>query len=95
MLTVLKDAQGQLQVACDWWLVDVDGRWEPRGTYVYVNQLEASAGTNIRCLLPYLISEIASLAPWAVGAYWERRDKTGQQLHAYSRQRLVREEVVV
>ena len=72
MLTVLKDAQGQIEAACDWWLVDEAGAWTPLGRYVYVHQLEVSTGFTA-AHMSRIIREIASLAPGAIGAYWERR----------------------
>lgn len=90
MLTTTRNAQGQLQSACDWWPVDELGRWEPRGRWVFVNQLDISLGADSADCIRQTIAEIARLHPWAIGAYWERRDKVNSVYRSYRRNRLVK-----
>mgnify|MGYP001567820041 CR=1 FL=1 len=98
MLTVLKGEAGQLQAACDWWLVDALGHWHPLGQYVYLNQLEVSPGVNLHRVRRHLVQEIGRLAPYATGVYWERRDSFNTKLRSFRReqlQQLTQEEVRV
>ena len=91
MLTVVRDAQGQLLVACEWWLVNDLGQQDwGAGRYVWVEQMELTPGMG-RAALAGLIARIAALVPQAVGAYWVRRETTDQRLHAYRRNQLVKE----
>ena len=98
MLCVLRDSQGRLVAACDWWLVDALGRWHPLGQYVYLDQLEVSQGVNLHRVRHYLVEEIGRLAPYAIGVYWERRDSFNPKLRSFRRdqlQQLKQEEVSV
>ena len=87
LTTVYRDRH--LVAACDWWLVDKRGRKARTGHYVWVDQLEICCpGPGI---IASVIREIAYRVPWAKGAYWERRDRTGHQLYAFTRERLLRQ----
>ena len=90
MLTTLRDAEGRLIAACEWWLVDSAGvrSYGPAAQYVWVNQLELN-GQDVASVR-HMIHAIAAEAPYAKGAYWERREKTGTKLHAFRRDQLVR-----
>ena len=88
MLTTIRDNEGNIITACEWWCVDVNGIWNPRGKYIWVNQLEHSPKGGVREIKD-IIAEIAWTCPWAVGAYWERRDK-GNKLRAFTRKRLLK-----
>lgn len=92
MLTVLRDRSGHLQLACEWWRVNQAGEqdWTATGTWVRVEQVEVSKGAPGRYWIRELIAHIAFLAPDAVGAFWERRDKRGQKrVHYFYRRRLL------
>ena len=91
MLTVVRDDYGMLQAACDWWPVDAQGRWEPKGTTIWVNQLEVNQPGDTRRMIRQITEEIVRLTPWATGAYWERRDRGGR-LKQFSKRQLYREE---
>lgn len=99
MLTVLRDRDGVIQAACEWWRVNQTGEqdWTATGTWVRVEQIEMGCDQNGRMLLRELIAHIAFLAPDAVGAFWERRSKGVKKLHYFYRDRLVQrlEEVSV
>ena len=97
MLTILRDADNRIEAACDWWLVDEHGWWEPKGRYVFINQIEVNTGVNLHRLRRYLVRRIGSMAPDAIGVYWERRDKCDAHLHAFKRTQLaqLKEEVMV
>lgn len=97
MLWILRSETGQLQAACDWWLVMEGGQWSPYGRYVFLNQLEVSPGVNLHRVRREMVQAISALAPYAVGVYWERRDRFSRRLHAFRREQLqqLREEVRV
>ena len=95
MLAVMRDVRGHLQAVSEWWLVDEQGRWNPTGRYVWINQLEVNPGVAWRGWMRDTIHHVARLCPQTVGAYWERRDKSPGVLHAYRRDQLVHEEVMV
>ncbi len=90
MLITLRDNDGFITAACEWWCVDEDGKWDPAGTYVFVNQLEHSPDAEGFSCIQDIIAEIAWTAPWAKAAYWERRGKEDKRLHAFTRQQLLR-----
>lgn len=91
MLTVIRGEFGQLHAACEWWTVNEAGLRDPHGRYVWVEQLELPT-VHPDDTVPAVIRDIAGRAPQAIGAYWVRRDKTGGQLHAFRRTRLLREQ---
>ena len=91
MLTIIRNDAGQIEACCEWWLRDDDGHWNPSGKYVWVNQLECATQTEARWYIRALIARIAHAAPWAVGAYWERRDKPEMPMRAFRRDQLVKE----
>ena len=95
MLTVLRAPDGTLQAACDWWLVDEQGFWNPYGIYVYLNRLESNPGINLHTVRCFLVKEISELVPQAVGVYWEPRVRSG--LRSFRRTHLaqLRQEVMV
>ena len=95
-LTVLRDAQGRLDAACEWWLVDIEGHWSAFGEYVYLNQLEVIPGANLHAVRRQLVEQIGTLVPQARGVYWERRDRSVQRIHAFRRAQLrqLQEEVI-
>ena len=88
MLWVFRDEAGRLQAACSWWLVDVNGVYDSKGAYVYLDQLEISPGMNLQFLRRRMVIEIGCVVPWAVGVYWERRDRFTQRPHAFRREQL-------
>ena len=88
MLCVLRDIQGRLAAACDWWLVDELGHWHPLGRYVFLNQLEVSPGVNLHTVRRYLVEAIWRLTPYAVWVYWERRDSFNPKLRSFRREQL-------
>lgn len=92
MLTVIRNYHGKLILACEWVPVDINGLPEALADaeFVWVNQLETNSGIH-PSVIRQLCSAIADAAPQAKGAYWERRDKTGHQLHAFRRDQLVKE----
>ena len=97
MLWVLRSEVGQLLAACDWCLVTEDGTWHPRGHYVYLGQLECSPHVNLHTIRRYLVRDIGTLVPWAVGVYWRREHDAFPRPHAFRRKQLVQlwEEVKV
>ena len=96
MLTVIRDELGTLQAACDWLLVDAQGRHDPlHGTYVWVEQLELSPNLHSAALIRQIVLQIASQVPWADAAYWVRRDHPGRIMQTYRRSQLLREGVRV
>lgn len=96
MLTVVRDELGTLLAACDWLLVDVQGRHDPlHGTFVWVEQLELSPNLESAELIRNVIHQIATQVPWATAAYWVRRDHPGRIMRIYRRSQLLREGVQV
>ena len=89
MMTVLRDAQDRLQAVCEWWVVNEQGVTMPWGKYVWVNTLEMNPGVHGANMIRQIIQQIATTAPQAVGAYWEREQKTAHRLHAFRRIRLM------
>jgi hypothetical protein len=89
MLTVLRDDQNRITTACDWYCVNENGEVTPNGKYIYVSQLESNKDSVSLERIRDIIADIAWRCPWAVAAYWERKDKTGERLHAYMRTRLL------
>ena len=94
MLTVIRDELGFIQAACDWWPVDDNGNWNPYGRYIWVEQLEVNSLLDGRKVIQKIIHDIGTRAPWAIAAYWIRRDSTADKQHAYGRSRLMKREVV-
>lgn len=93
MLTVFRDNIGSITAACEWWTVDADGMWNPGkdGKYVWVEQLEINPFMDSRDIIRRIIIDIATRVPWAVGAYWERRDQPTNHIHAFRRNQLMKE----
>ena len=85
MLTTLRDNSGNITASCEWWCVNDKGEWTPMGFYIWVNQLEHNPGIQGYALIRNLISEIAWTCPWAVGAYWDRRDKESNRIRGFKR----------
>lgn len=98
MLTTIRDPQGQLVLVCEWWLTDDVGiqDWE-HGRWVRVEQVEISQRCGDRLLIRHLIHLISVLAPTAIGAFWERREKDQQRTrpHWYSRDHLLQHGVTL
>ena len=97
MLTVLRDAQGQLSAACDWWLVDAVGHWTPDGRYVFLHQLEMTPGVNVHTVRKQLVGMISLAVPGALGVFWHRDHDAYPRVHAFRRTQLqqLREDVEV
>ncbi len=98
MLTVIRNDEGQLEAACEWWTVNEKGQWFGGGKYIYVSHLEISKGVDSKILLEDLFAIMAWEEPQAISAYWIRRSKTGEKPREYSRERLFKRfsrEVVV
>ena len=97
MLTVLRDEQGRLQAACDWWLVDTVGRWTPDGQYVFLHQLEINPGVNLHTVRKSLVAQISLHEPQALGVFWKREHDVFPRVNAFRREQLqqLREEVRV
>ena len=93
MLTVIRDDIGCILAACDWWPVDIDGNWTPNGRYIWVEQLEINSLIDGKDIIRKIIDDIGTRCPWAAGAYWIRRDSTGERPHAFKRFRLMKEVV--
>ena len=92
MLTVIRDEQGHLQAACE--LTPVNEQGHPTNPqdgaqWLWVHQLELSHGVESRRILRELIAIISLQAPWALGAYWHRTDRTGTRQHLYTRTQLL------
>ena len=83
MLTTLRNAHDELTACCAWLVVDEHGKLDPQGAYIFVEQLECNPGRSSRDSIRSIIQQIASLAPQAIGAYWERRDKGRKGLRMY------------
>ena len=94
MLMTLRDAQDRITACCAWYPVDLQGRFDAKGCWVWIEQLELSPGVNSRQCIQRIIQQISELVPYALGAYWHRRDSTGQRIHQYRRDQLLREEVM-
>ena len=97
MLTVMRDAQRRLEVACEWWLVDEQGHWTPRGQYVFLHQLEVNAGVNLHAVRKHLVSTVSLAVPGALGVFWKREHDAYPRVHAFRRSQLqqLQEEVRV
>lgn len=98
MLTVLRDAQGQLVAACEWWQgrLDSQGQPDPSGDrrWIWVEQLEVNEGVSRldrMQVIHQVIDRVAMLVPEAIGCYFTRRDKTGETIKHYFRNQLVRQ----
>ena len=91
MLTVVRDAQGRLEAACEWWLVDAQGHlnWE-YGRYVYADQVECGEGVSMFRAIREFAPLIMRKVPQAIGIYWERED-TGTRLHAFRKDQFQKE----
>jgi len=88
MLTVMRDFEGRLQAACEWWTVDDQGWWEPRGRIVFINNLEVNKGLNLHRFRRYLTEEIGRVAPDATAVYWNRDANIVKRDHAFKRSAL-------
>ena len=87
MLTIIRDPIGRIDAAVEWTPVDTLGTPSNTGTgaWVWINQAEFSHGIDSRTAFREIMAVILLLIPWAVGAYWQRRDRTGRSLHSYTR----------
>ena len=90
MLTIIRDADGRLQAACEWTPCRDDGTADAQGRWVFVHQLEITVGLRRHAIIRQIIEDIACLMPKAIGAYWQRHDRTHYRIHWYSRKRLLR-----
>ena len=97
MLCVLKSETGQLQAACEWWLVDDQGRWTPEGRYVFLHHLERNPGVSLHTVRKHLVRAISLAVPGALGVFWHRQHDAFPRPHAFRREDLqqLREEVGV
>ena len=90
MLTVVRNKHGDLLAACDWWLVDAEGRWQPQtGQYIFVHQLEVAPRVRMPTLIRALIYNIGQAAPEALGCFWKREHDAFPRIHAFRRSSLV------
>ena len=90
MLTVIRDATGHIEAAVEWTPVDNQGKPSNDGIWVWINQAEFSRGVDSRTCLREIMAVIALIIPWAVGAYWQRVDKSKRRLHRYTRSQFMR-----
>ena len=98
MLTILRDASGRLEAACDWWLVDAQGFWQPTtGRYIFLHELEVNPGVNLHMVRRHLVEQIGGMVPGALGVFWHREHDAFPRVHAFRREQLsqLREEVGV
>lgn len=90
MMHVLRDTQGRLLAAMEYWTVNERGERDPRGRYIWVEQLELSSLPDGHAVIRRMIQEVAEQVPWFIGAYWKREDTTEQRLHGAPRHALLR-----
>lgn len=91
MLLVQRDAAGHLLGAINYEPVNATGGVDRTITngWLWIEQLELSAGVDSRTVIRQFIQDIATLNPEVQGAYWVRRDSTGDRPHWFTRSRLV------
>ena len=90
MVLLQRDAEDRIQGVIHCLLVDATGALQPKGSYVFVDQLELNPGISGRRMISYFIRQIAQLYPWTKFAYWERRDKLKARPRTYTRGQLLR-----
>ena len=94
MLFVKRGTDGRIDGAIDYYLVNDRNEvvLNGQGRWVWVEQLMVSTGADGKAIIREFIDDIARAFPQAVGAYWYRKNKTGERVHRFTRRRLVREE---
>lgn len=88
MLEILRDDDGHIQAACEWWLVDTQGHWTPEGQYVFLHQLEITPGVNLHTVRGWLVEQIGLHQPQALGVFWHRDHDAFPRPHAFRRSQL-------
>lgn len=90
MMLVNRDSNGMIQACMEVRVVDLMGKIDPNGEYLWIEQAECNPDVNFIQSLRPMIRQLDILQPNIHTVYWIRRDKTSSRLHSFSRQTAVR-----
>ena len=82
MLLVHRDSIGNLTAALEYQVVDGNGKLDPKGLYIWFEQLEVNHIVNAKEHIARFILDIYEINPQVLGGYFVRKLKTGDKPHA-------------
>ena len=75
MLEVLRDDKNNIKACCEWYLVNINGEYDPKGDMVWVNEVEVSKDFKGYKLFQEFARIIMTKCPQAMFAYFWRKTK--------------------
>ena len=84
MIETLKDDKGEIKAVIEWWIVDNRGQFDPKGNYIFVNEVDISKSSENNGVLKTFIKIITDKIPYAKYCYFQRR-KYDMRIKMYSR----------
>ena len=89
MMLVERDESGIIRGCMEAQIVDSQGKINPNGEYLWIEQVDISKGSSFKSMLNRMVTILDALLPNIKWVYWKRRDKAVTDIHFYSRDRLV------
>ena len=75
MLEIIKDNTEKIKAVCEWYLVDINGNFDNKGEFVWVNEVEISSQYKNNGILKQFIKIIIQKCPQAKFGYFWRKEK--------------------
>ena len=89
MLTVIRNDNGEIIVACEWRKVNPQGQYDKDGKLIWINNVEVSKQYQNNGILYKLIKKITDEMPEIEYAYFKRR-KYNNRIRGYTRNQWLR-----
>ena len=86
MLEIIRDNDKNIIACCEWYLVDINGKMDDKGNYVWINEVEINPSQRGNGLLKKFIKIITDKAPQSEYGYFQRR-KYKDRVRMYSRKK--------
>ena len=88
MLEIIRNGQGEILGACEFYVVDSKGNYDSKGEYCWINEVEVSKSQEHKGLLKEFIRLVIAKVPnckW--GYFWRKRKYESRPPRIYSRER--------
>ena len=84
MLEIIRDNEGNILVACEYRLLNPQGRYDKNGKYIWIHEVEISKSYRNNGLIKKLIKNISDKVPDFEYCYFARY-KRNNKIRCYSR----------
>jgi hypothetical protein len=86
MLEVLFDEDVEIKAACEYYIVDINGNYDSKGKYVWINEVVIGEKYKNLGLLKEFIKRICDKVPQAeFGYFWRQYKYPNRKVRIYTR----------